>query len=337
MAMSYTSKRLEYIDFLFPHIREAQMNIMYKVETQRIQLGDLQSEFVRTGTDLLNILIVISVAMVAGLLVFLVNGVLANERNILGNQNMKRLYDFPLQWFFQTTELYHHQSARIFRASWGLFCVTLLASYGALMTSNAAVPVERPVISGLKDLLDYPEFCIGISPSSTSLLTAFSKAEPGTTYAGIWQTLIRCNQSDERSFSPDKGYHIRRVLQGNYAFLANVPEGLLPLYADADYGDVRFVTLMNDQLNMAIPQNVFYKADLERATLLATEAGTIKAVFDKWIPPEADIKKSKVDNQTVVHLRSMRLLLTLTAYGVVAATFSLAVEKLLHYRTRRHV
>ncbi|GFN87295.1 ionotropic glutamate receptor [Plakobranchus ocellatus] len=328
MAMHSTAKRLEAVDFVYPSLRESHMGVMYKVDSERSQLGDLQSELVRTETDLLVVLIGPCVALISGVFVYLVNGVLVNRRNVMGRKNLKRLYDFPLYSFFQTTELCRHQSGRILRASWGFFCITLFASYAALMTSNVAAPVERPVISSLENLLSHPEIAIGISPANSQMITALRTASTGTPYAHIWEKLVRLNRSDARTFNPDKGYHIKRVLQGNYAYIGNVPEGLLPSCVDqnADFSHVRFFELNCQQLYMALPHNVFYKADIERALLFASEIGTIKSIFDKWVPPEANMDKSEVEKHTVVHLDHLKLLFTFTAYGIGFAFLSLVIE-----------
>ncbi|GFO34467.1 glutamate receptor [Plakobranchus ocellatus] len=259
------------------------------------------------------------VALVTGLVVFLVNGVYFNRRNILGLRNLKRLYDFPLYWFFQTVELHRYHSGRILRAAWGFFCVILFASYGALVTSNAAAPVERPVISRLEDVLALPEFAIGISPFNSRMVSVLSTAQPGTTFARVWQALLRCNKSDERTFDPDKTHHITKVLQGNYAFLGNVPDWLVPSFVDADSSDVRSLDLLYEQLHMAVPPNAFYKADLERAVRFAAEAGTIHAIIQQWVPPMQNVNKPNGERQTVVRLKRIKPLLTLVTCGVVLA------------------
>ncbi|GFO16557.1 glutamate receptor, ionotropic kainate 2 [Plakobranchus ocellatus] len=311
MAVSLSERRRKYVDFLYPSIREMQMCVMYKVEKHRSQLGDLHSELAQSNSEILFLLIGPCVALVTGLVVFLGTGVLVNRKNILGRENLKNLYDFPFHWVFQTTELYIHHSSRILRASWCLFCIILFASYGALMTSNAAAPVERPVISSLKDLLAHPEIAIGISPSSSKTMAALSTAEPETTSGQLWQKLIRLNQSDERTFSPDKGYHIKRVLQGRYAFIGGVHRSMLRSFVDelANIRDVRFFDMNSQQLHMALPHNAFYKAELERVTQLASQSGLIQSIYNRWFPSEDKLAKSDVENKTVIDLVRLRLLL----------------------------
>ncbi|GFO22765.1 glutamate receptor ionotropic, delta-2 [Plakobranchus ocellatus] len=294
-----------------------------RVEKQSTQLGDLYSQLVKGNNEILLLLICPCVALIAGLVVFLVNGVLGNRGKLLGRQNLKRLYDFPFHWVFQTYELWRHQSCRILRATWALFCVILFATYGALMTCNAAAPMESPVISSLEDLLTHPEIAIGISPASSKMITILSRAKPETTKAQIWEKLVRLNQSDGRTFSLDKAYHLRRVLKGNYAYISGFQKSLLPSYVDADFSDVRFFDVIHEQVHMAIPQNVFYKAEIERALMLATESGTIKAVYDKWFSPEGSLEKSEVKDPTVIHLARLKLLFSMAACGIGLAFLSL--------------
>ncbi|GFN87768.1 mariner mos1 transposase [Plakobranchus ocellatus] len=295
--------------------------IKRRVERQKPQLGDLLSELVKGRTGVFLLLIGPCVALISGLVVFLVNGVLVDRTNVFGRKNLRRLYDFPLHYMFQTAEPYSHQSGRILQASWDLFCVAMFASYGSLLTSNAAAPVEHPSISSLEDLLSYPDMAIGISPSSSRTITALSMAKPGTVYAGIWQTLIRLNESEASTFNPDKGYHVRRVLEGNYAFIGGIPKCLLPSLVDADFSDVRFFAFQFQQLYMAIPNNVFYKQVMERALLLVIESGILKSMLQKWCLPTANMKELNEENGTVIHLARLRLLLTLIAVALGRPSF----------------
>ncbi|GFO22770.1 glutamate receptor ionotropic, delta-2 [Plakobranchus ocellatus] len=337
MAMFFSEKRRQDVDFLYPAVKASQTYVIYKVEKQSSQLGDLYSQLVKGNNEILLLLTGPCVALIAGLVVFLVNGVLVNRGKLLGRQNLKRLFDFPFHWVFQTTELWRHKSCRILRATWALFSVILFATYGALMTSNAAAPVERPVISSLEDLLAHSEIAIGISPSSSKTVTTLSRAKRGTTKAQLWEKLVRLNKSDGKTFNPDKGYHMRRVLKGNYAFISGLPKVVLQSYVDADFSDVRFFDVINEYMHMAIPQNVFYKAEIERALLLATESGTIKAVYDKWFSPDASLEKSEVKDTTVIHLARLELLFSMTACGTGLAFLSLVIEQLLHFRRTQEI
>ncbi|GFN83670.1 glutamate receptor, ionotropic kainate [Plakobranchus ocellatus] len=334
MTLMRTEERLKHIDYVYPSIVESRLYLMYKVESRRTLLGDFYIELAKSNLEFVVLLLCPCVALVAGVTVFLVNGVLVSGGHILGRNNLKRLYDFPFHCVFHTNELCRHQSGRVLRATWGLFCVIMFAAFGALMTSTATAPVEWPVISDLKDLLSHPEIAIGISPTSSQTITDLSSAKPGTTFARVWQALVECNRSDARTFSPDKGYHIRKVLQGGYAYLSDVPKGLVPSYVDADFSHVKFIELNYDQLYAATPQNVFYRDDIERALLAATDSGTIRCLFNKWIPPGGNMTRAVVENQTVVNVPRLRVLLIITASGIALAGLTLIVEQLLHLRNR---
>ncbi|GFO28934.1 LOW QUALITY PROTEIN: hypothetical protein PoB_005543900 [Plakobranchus ocellatus] len=203
-----------------------------------------------------------------------------------------------------------------------------------LLTSDATAPVERPVISSLEDLLAHPELEIGISPTCSKLITDMSIAEPGSKLARIWHRLVKSNQSEDRTFSSDDRYHVRRVLQGGYAYIADTPKGLLPSDLNFDYSQVRFSEIMHDQLYMTMPRNAFYKYDIERVLLPAWESGIIRSILDKWVPPDSKMKTSEVDKQTVVHISCLKVLLILIASGIGSAILSLVVEQLLYLRNR---
>ena len=243
----------------------------------------------------------------------------------------RRLYDLPLHWLFQTEEVCHHQSGRILRASWGLFCVAMFAAYAALLASTATAPLEYPKLSSLEDLLAHPELKIGISPSSSSFITRMKKAKPGTTHGRLWQVMSRQNRSDLGTFSSDKGHHIRNVAKGKYAFIGNVPRELLHTFVD-DLGDVRFVTLSRLRLKTAIPQDALYKRSMEGALRSAYEMGVIRALLQKWFPPAASPLRSRADDKTEVDFSRLDFLIYVSTIGVGLAVLSVAVERFIHWR-----
>ena len=243
----------------------------------------------------------------------------------------RRLYDFHLHWLYQTTESWPHQSGRVLRASWGLFCVALFTSYGALLTSNATAPQEYPQISSLEDLLRHPQFKIGIALSSSHFLTALREAEAGTTFADLWQVVYAQNQTDPLTFSANKTHHIRRVLEEEYAFLTSVPIGRLPSYVNADYTYVRFTILWNQLSQMCVPQNAFYKSEMELVLQRATETGVLSFIQMAWFPPEARLNRSRDGRRPKVGLSRFKLMKYAVATGTGLAGWSLIVENLLHF------
>ncbi|GFR96814.1 glutamate receptor 4 [Elysia marginata] len=332
MGMINSARRRGVIDFIYPHITTGEFNIMYRVNFYQSLLGDPISELIDTREDLIFVLIGPCVAIAVGLVVFLVSGILLTKNKVYGCANLRRIYDFPLQWLFQTTEECPHQSGRILRASWGLFCVAAFAAYGALLTSNATAPTVYPKITRVKDLLSYPNFKIG-NPLSNSHFTALmEKAPPGTPLASLWQVLSQQNSSDSSTFSEDKAHHVSRVLEGKYAFLTDTPIGLMPTLVDADYNNVRFAKLFERLNYISVPKNAFYKTDIERALLAATESGLIKHFFDKWFPPKAYIKKPKTKNNTKLHFTRIQFLLYIVAAGIGCAFLGLGAENILRLK-----
>ncbi|GFS22062.1 glutamate receptor, ionotropic kainate 2 [Elysia marginata] len=332
MGMISSSHRRNVTDFVYPNIKNDPFYIIYRVNFRQSQLGDPLSELIDTGQDVTFVLIGPLIAIAVGLVALLVNGIFLSNYKICGPENLRRLYDFPLQWLFQTTEHFPNQSTRILRASYGLFCVAMFASYGALLTSNATAPEEYPTINSVEDLLSHPNFKIGNPLSNSHFITVMERAAPGTSLANLWLVLCKQNRSDPGTFSEDKAYHIRRVLQGEYAFLSDISLGLLSTYVDADYGDVRFVKLFDRVTQMAVPKNVFYKHDIERVVLAAAETGLLKSLFDKWFPPKAFLRKSKVENDPKVYFSQIKLLVYIAAAGIGCACLGLGVEYLIRLK-----
>ena len=227
---------------------------------------------------------------------------------------------------FQTVQLEDHQSGRILRASWGLFCVAIFAAYAALLTSHATAPQEHPKINNLEDLLEHHDFKIGTSLDISYFITSLRMAKAGTTHARLWQVLCDQNESDPRTFSTDKSYHIRRVLDGKYAFLGNIPERMLPTYVKADFSNVKLAKLHYRTFCVTVPQKTFYKYDIERALQTAIEMGIIQSIMDKWIPDQSNLECSEFEEKTQVHLIHLQVLMYYVATGVCVATLSLIIE-----------
>ncbi|GFS03595.1 glutamate receptor 4 [Elysia marginata] len=330
MSLVTSARRHDCMDFVYPSIKNDPFYIMYRAHFGKSQLGDPRSELIDTKQDVIYVLIGPCIVIVVGLFVFLMSGAFLTKDKICGRENLSRLYDFPLEWLFQTSGFYPYHSNRILRASWGLFCVAIFAAYGALLTCNATTPPEFPKINSLEDLLRHPNFKIGVSPYNSHFLTRMKEAREGTTLANLWQVLCDQNKSDPFTFSDDKAHHIRRVLIGEYAFLGSIPRGLLPTFVDADYIGVRFVNLYKKLSRMTIPKHAFYKSDMERILTTANEMGIIDAISDQWYPPRAFLKKSKVKYDMKVHLYRLQFLLYIAIVGVVSAILSLAAEYVMH-------
>ena len=239
----------------------------------------------------------------------------------------RRLYNFPLSLLFQTEEVYYHQSGRILRASWGLCCVAMFASYGALLTSTATAPREYPKITSFVDLLAHAHFKIGLSPQESYTYGSLRNASPGTLLAQLWQVLSEQNRSEPSTFSTDRSYHIRRVLEGDYAYLTNVRKRQLPIYVDGDYSDVNFVSIRMSRLHLSTAKNSFYTSNLERILLSAIETGLITSVDNKNYPPLTRMRISQVENETEVNFCRLEFLIQVASVGICLAFASLAAEK----------
>ena len=242
----------------------------------------------------------------------------------------RRLYNFPLSLLFQTEEVCYHQSGRILRASWGLFCVAMFASYGALLTSTATAPREYPKISSLEDLLAHSEFKIGISPQSSYTFGSLRSASPGTLRAQLWHVVCEQNRSDPSTFSTDTSYHIRRVLEGEYAFLTSLRKRQLPTYVDGDYSDIKFVSIRLSRLHLSTAKNSFYTSNLESIVLSAIATGLLSTLEDKSFPPLARMRISQVENETEVHVSRLDFLIHIVSVGIGLALLSLAAERCAH-------
>ena len=207
----------------------------------------------------------------------------------------------------------------------------MFTSYGALLTSNAAAPQEYPNITSLEDLLRQPDFTIGVPFSYSYFITRSIKAEAGTTLADLWKVLYAQNQSNPETITTDEAHHIRRVLEGQYAYLTSLPLGLLSSYSNADFSNVRFAIQWKLLLHMCVPQNAFYKPDLERVLQSATETGILKYIQDEWFPSEAHFNRPRVERQPEVHLSRLQFVMYAVTAGIGVAVFSLAVENLVHF------
>ncbi|GFR88036.1 ionotropic glutamate receptor [Elysia marginata] len=209
----------------------------------------------------------------------------------------------------------------------------MFASYGALLFSNAAAPRVLPKINNLEDLLARPQFAIGLSGDSSYFLETLKKAKRGTTYARLWRALCEQNKSDPLTLSTDKASHLRRVLDGNYAFISRVPLRLLPTLVNRSFHNVRTVQLHRQLLYLSVPRNAFFKQDIERVLMSATEMGFIKNYLDEWLPGRVSTQEALAttfSEATDVHLYRLHSLAYIIVVGVGLAFISLAIEKVVY-------
>ena len=225
--------------------------------------------------------------------------------------------------------MYPHQSGRILRACYGLFCVVYFAAYRAAVTSDATAPREFPVISDLEGILEHPGYDIGISKENSATFTALENAHPGTTQAQIWQTIVRSNRTDPRVLSADNDYHLNRVMNSNYAYIGTGYNMIPTNQTSTKYSEVRFSRIGLNQLFMTVPKDVFYKADLEKALHQCVELGIIEEMKARVVHDYGDVSPNRAQS-TTIHLNRMKLLFHLMCGGLASAGVCLIVERLLY-------
>ena len=169
-----------------------------------------------------------------------------------------------------------------------------------------------------------------MAPDASSFIATMENATPGTLLANLWQVLRERNRSDPSTFSSDRSYQIKRVLEGDYAYLTNVLKRQLPTYVDDDYNAVKYVRLHNSRLQLSTAKDAFYKSTLESISHYALQMGLVNSLEGKWYPPLDRIRTSQVENETGVNFSRLEFLIEVVSFGLGLALISLAAEKCVY-------
>nr|QGW50657.1 ionotropic receptor 15 [Propsilocerus akamusi] len=167
-------------------------------------------------------------------------------------------------------------STRIVGGIWWFFTLIIISSYTANLA--AFLTVERMItpIENAADLAEQQDICYGTLEGG-STMTFFRDSK-----IGIYQKMWRFMESKKPSvFVSTYDDGIKRVLEGNYAFL--MESTMLDYAVQRDCNLTQIGGLLDSKgYGIALPKGSIWRDKISLAILELQEKGTIQILYDKW-------------------------------------------------------
>ncbi|XP_033250265.1 glutamate receptor ionotropic, kainate 2 isoform X2 [Drosophila miranda] len=177
----------------------------------------------------------------------------------------------------QSSDIYPRAtSTRIISSIWGFFSLIIVASYTANLA--AFLTTERMInpIENADDLATQTEISYGTLESGSTM--TFFRDSMIETYKKMWRSMDNKKQS---AFTTTYEDGIRRVNQGNYAFL--MESTMLDYIVQRDCNLTQIGGLLDTKgYGIATPKGSPWRDKISLAILELQEKGDIQMLYDKW-------------------------------------------------------
>ncbi|XP_023163443.1 glutamate receptor ionotropic, kainate 1 isoform X2 [Drosophila hydei] len=167
-------------------------------------------------------------------------------------------------------------STRIISSIWGFFSLIIVASYTANLA--AFLTVERMInpIENAEDLASQTEISYGTLDSGSTM--TFFRDSMIETYKKMWRIM---DNKKPMAFTSTYEDGIRRVNQGNYAFL--MESTMLDYIVQRDCNLTQIGGLLDTKgYGIATPKGSPWRDKISLAILELQEKGDIQMLYDKW-------------------------------------------------------
>ncbi|GLG95609.1 Glutamate receptor 1 [Gryllus bimaculatus] len=215
-------------------------------------------------------------------------------------------------------------STRIVGGIWWFFTLIIISSYTANLA--AFLTVERMItpIESAADLADQTDISYGTLEGG-STMTFFRDSK-----IGIYQKMWRFMESKRPSVlvsSYDEG--IRRVLEGNYAFL--MESTMLDYAVQRDCNLTQIGGLLDSKgYGIATPKGSPWRDKISLAILELQEKGTIQLLYDKWWKNTGDVchrdEKSKESKASALGIENIGGVFVVLLCGLALAILVAILE-----------
>ncbi|XP_041351060.1 glutamate receptor-like [Gigantopelta aegis] len=164
---------------------------------------------------------------------------------------------------------------RILVSAWLLFTVIIVAEYTANLAAAFTVrPGVKPFAS-LRQLLDSPEYKIGIFPGS--ITTMLLKNSDNPEYREMWAKIVEDSKTDPDVFSESSTNQMKKIKRGNYAFIRN--DGAIRTYMKENCGLQRLgITLDWQPACLGVPEHSTMKYDFVQTMRWLETSG----IYEYW-------------------------------------------------------
>ncbi|XP_041674487.1 glutamate receptor ionotropic, kainate 2 isoform X2 [Drosophila eugracilis] len=233
----------------------------------------------------------------------------------------------------QSTDIYPRaMSTRIISSIWGFFSLIIVASYTANLA--AFLTTERMInpIENAEDLASQTEISYGTLDSGSTM--TFFRDSMIETYKKMWRSM---DNKRSTAFTTTYEDGIRRVNQGNYAFL--MESTMLDYIVQRDCNLTQIGGLLDTKgYGIATPKGSPWRDKISLAILELQEKGDIQMLYDKWWKntDETCTRKSasKQSKANALGLESIGGVFVVLIAGIFVAAVVALIE--FWYNFRKH-
>ncbi|XP_017853493.1 glutamate receptor ionotropic, kainate 2 isoform X2 [Drosophila busckii] len=221
-------------------------------------------------------------------------------------------------------------STRIISSIWGFFSLIIVASYTANLA--AFLTVERMInpIENAEDLASQTEISYGTLDSGSTM--TFFRDSMIETYKKMWRSM---DNKKPLAFTSTYEDGIRRVNQGNYAFL--MESTMLDYIVQRDCNLTQIGGLLDTKgYGIATPKGSPWRDKISLAILELQEKGDIQILYDKWWKniDETCTRRSskKLSKANALGLENIGGIFVVLIAGILVAFVVAFFEFWIHFR-----
>ncbi|KAH8376031.1 hypothetical protein KR093_005603, partial [Drosophila rubida] len=221
-------------------------------------------------------------------------------------------------------------STRIITSIWGFFSLIIVASYTANLAAFLTVERMMNPIENADDLASQTEISYGTLESGSTM--TFFRDSMIETYKKMWRIM---DNKKQLSFTRTYEDGIRRVNQGNYAFL--MESTMLDYVVQRDCNLTQIGGLLDTKgYGIATPKGSPWRDKISLAILELQEKGDIQMFYDKWWKntDETCTRKSsnKLSKANALGLDSIGGVFVVLIAGILIAFIVAFVEFFINFR-----
>ncbi|XP_060661309.1 glutamate receptor ionotropic, kainate 2 isoform X4 [Drosophila nasuta] len=225
-------------------------------------------------------------------------------------------------------------STRIITSIWGFFSLIIVASYTANLAAFLTVERMMNPIENADDLASQTEISYGTLESGSTM--TFFRDSMIETYKKMWRIM---DNKRQLAFTTTYEDGIRRVNQGNYAFL--MESTMLDYIVQRDCNLTQIGGLLDTKgYGIATPKGSPWRDKISLAILELQEKGDIQMLYDKWWKNTDETCKRKSSNKhskaNALGLESIGGVFVVLIAGILIAFIVALSEFLINFRNQEN-
>ncbi|ESO96489.1 hypothetical protein LOTGIDRAFT_115937, partial [Lottia gigantea] len=214
-------------------------------------------------------------------------------------------------------------SGRLLIACWWLFSIVVVAIYSGNLIAFLTVTKDQPPFETLAELSQQDTYKWGTIGGT--IWTTFLKTANTPDTKALWAGVVKFNKTDPVVLSIDVDTHLKKVANGNYAFLADKAMLEIKMATECDWVFLKelFYPL---QYAVGLPMKSPYNKLFYDEMLRIYETGLLQIWKKRWWPKKGTCKGSLVTEAKRIELVDLQSAFYVIAIGIVLASFIIVSE-----------